>query len=472
LETKVKVMNSLREELEEVRLRNEALESEKIAWTSYLESQSSADAEMRFDSPEELARAFMRERLEKASLMERLGAIQPELAVKDDNIRTLEDEKAQLNATIENLKKSQPTSTNSGDFKAKARLERQKNLAVKETEYLRAQLKALDAEEGEMNPDRYQTTQASRISELETLIDEYRSEISTLNSTLSTLETSNQPSTSALMLGSKRPRDSTSQEDERVGELLRKQRTLQDSLTESKTRITVLESELKAKSAQVSSLRSSSRVRILELKDNPTSTAAAIKQSHLDALQSENDVLRAQLAKKLPTAISKDGTDESKLVPKASLSRMELLLADKDTTIASRDKSLVRLKEIFRAKGLEFREAVFSLLGWQLTFLPNGKVKATSMFYPSSSTSSKRRTRSGKTPAAGTDEDALEHFIEFDGENGTMKVSGGPQSEFAKEIRSLIEFWVDGKGQVPCFLAAMTLEFYDKYGDVVGDGGI
>jgi len=29
----------------------------------------------------------------------------------------------------------------------------------------------------------------------------------------------------------------------------------------------------------------------------------------------------------------------------------------------------------------------------------------------------------------------------------------------------LIEFWVDGKGQVPCFLAAMTLEFYDKYRD-------
>ena len=33
------------------------------------------------------------------------------------------------------------------------------------------------------------------------------------------------------------------------------------------------------------------------------------------------------------------------------------------------------------------------------------------------------------------------------------------------EIRGLIEFWVDGKGQVPCFLAAMTLEFWEKYGD-------
>ena len=58
-----------------------------------------------------------------------------------------------------------------------------------------------------------------------------------------------------------------------------------------------------------------------------------------------------------------------------------------------------------------------------------------------------------------------ERFIEFDGEKGTMKISGGPQSEFAKEIRGLVEFWVDGKGQVPCFLAAMTLEFWEKYGE-------
>jgi mitotic spindle assembly checkpoint protein MAD1 len=71
----------------------------------------------------------------------------------------------------------------------------------------------------------------------------------------------------------------------------------------------------------------------------------------------------------------------------------------------------------------------------------------------------KRKTRNTEQ------EEEEERFIEFDGEKGTMKVSGGVQSAFAREIRGLIEFWVDGKGQIPCFLAAMTLEFYEKYGE-------
>jgi mitotic spindle assembly checkpoint protein MAD1 len=378
--------------------------------------------------------------------LERLGAIQPELATKEENIQSLQHEKALLTTELEKAKQVAPTSA--GDLKAKARLERQRNLAVKEAAYLKEQLKALDVEEGELNPEHYQAIQTTRISELETLIDQYRKEVETLQMELSSLNSSTQPVAPMATIGTKRPLEETP--DERVGELVRKQRTLQTSLTESQTRISVLESELKAKSSQLSSLRSSSPLRVLELKDNPTSRAGSLKQAQLDALQSENDTLRAQLSGKLPTLAAKRGETDASLVPRASLSRLELALTEKDSTIASRDKSQLRLKEIFRSKGLEFKEAVHSLLGWQLNFQPNGKVKASSMFHPS---------------AAKKGEDA-EHFIEFDGENGTMKVSGGPQSEFAREIRGLIEFWVDGRGQVPCFLAAMTLEFYDKYGEV------
>jgi mitotic spindle assembly checkpoint protein MAD1 len=67
------------------------------------------------------------------------------------------------------------------------------------------------------------------------------------------------------------------------------------------------------------------------------------------------------------------------------------------------------------------------------------------------------------------DEDEDEgNFIVFDGENATMKVSGGVKSEFAREIRGLVDFWVEGRGQVPCLLAAMTLEFFDRYHDQKG----
>jgi mitotic spindle assembly checkpoint protein MAD1 len=43
-----------------------------------------------------------------------------------------------------------------------------------------------------------------------------------------------------------------------------------------------------------------------------------------------------------------------------------------------------------------------------------------------------------------------------------MKISGGPNSMFALEIKSLIKFWVEEQKDIPCFLAAMTLEFYDR----------
>jgi mitotic spindle assembly checkpoint protein MAD1 len=449
LETRLRLLEGLSVELEEVRMRNEAMENEKRQWSSYLDSQNSQDA--KFDSPEDLVRAFMQERLEKASLLNRIGELQPEVATKDETIQELEEEKKRLKVEIETLKQQSPESSapTAGDPKARARLERQKNLAFKETEYLRAQLKTLDAEEAEMNSERYQESQTTRITELEALVDEYRKEMETLQSDMANLESST-PATASLPIGNKRPREEPS--DERVGELVRKQRTLQDSLSESQTRIKVLESELKAKSSQLSSLRSSSRLRVLEFKDNPTNVHEAIKKAQLDALQSENETLYAQIEGRLPTT----GASGANLVPKGTLERLQLELTERDATIASRDKSLARLKDIFRAKGFEFKDAVFSLLGWNLAFQPNGKVKASSMFYPSARQKAKQR---------GEEPDGEDEFIEFDGENGTMKVSGGPQSEFAKEIRGLIEFWVDGKGQVPCFLAAMTLEFYEKYGE-------
>jgi mitotic spindle assembly checkpoint protein MAD1 len=444
LDARLRALESVSAELEEVRLRNDALERERNSWTSYLEQEASGE-DMKFDSPEDLARAFLHERLEKVSLLDRIGAMQPELTVKDTIIRGLEDQTKKLQSEI-NSSKAAGSGT---DSKAKARLERQRTLALKETELLRAQLKNLDADESENNPDHYSESQAKRIQELESLVDSYRQELDAASASLQSLDPA--PAVSA---GTKRPLDDAN--DERVGELLRKNRQLQDNCTDLQTRTKVLESELKAKSSQLSTIKSQTRHRILELKDNPTTAHSAVQQRTLDALRRENDTLRGQLAGSLPTSLADGGFPAGLLVPAASLDRQRLQIEDREATIASRDKSIARLKDVFRAKGLEFKEAVFSLLGWSLNFQPNGRVKAKSMFYPKAV---RRRGESGE---------GEEHFIEFDGENGTMKVSGGPQSEFAKEIRGLIEFWVDGKGQVPCFLAAMTLEFFEKYGEEMG----
>ena len=45
-----------------------------------------------------------------------------------------------------------------------------------------------------------------------------------------------------------------------------------------------------------------------------------------------------------------------------------------------------------------------------------------------------------------------------------MKISGGPDGAFGTEVKDLVNFWVKEKKEIPCFLAAMTLEFYEKFG--------
>lgn len=123
---------------------------------------------------------------------------------------------------------------------------------------------------------------------------------------------------------------------------------------------------------------------------------------------------------------------------------MEREIAAAKAETASAQKSARRLKEVWGSKSHEFKEAIFSTLGWTVTFIPNGKMRVESTFYPSQT-------------------DEHENSIVFDGERGTMKVGGGPRSAFARRIGDQIGFWVREKGCIPGFLAALTLEFYEEH---------
>ncbi|KAK4556191.1 coiled-coil domain-containing protein mad1 [Recurvomyces mirabilis] len=441
LEAKVAMLEELRRELAEVQLQRRILEDERSGWTSYLEAQG--EEGVRFETAEEMARAFLQERVERLSLVDRLGAIQPELVVKEENIRSLEDEKAGLQAEMKKLRTAPPAAATNGpaDGKVRLRLERQRNLMTKEVEYLRAQMKTFEAEEAEFNLEQIDEERMKRIHELEDMVEKFRSEVQALHVELSKAEAEPPAPTSDPLNKTplKRSREEDETSDERLGELRRKTRTLQTELETRQTRIQLLEAELKATNTQIASLKETAQTRILSLRDNPTSEAEAIKLTTLTTLRAENTALLSQLEGRPNGGV--------KVVPISILDSTRLLLKESQTQIAAHEKKTLRLKQIWSAKSLEFREAVCSILGWKLDFLPNGRVKATSILYPS--------TKNG-------DGEEEENSIIFDGENGTMKVSGGPRSAFAGEIRGLIEFWVEGRGEVPCFLAACTLEFWER----------
>lgn len=435
LEARVRMMDDLRKELAEAHLQRRILEDEKQGWTSYLANEADGVAEIRYETPEQMAKAFMQERIERLSLVDRLGAVQPELNVKEENIRTLVDEKANLQAELEKMRQagSGAANTVAGEGKARIRLERQKNLVVKEVEYLRAQMKTFEAEEAEFNPEQVDAERSKRIHELEGMVEQFRSELQTLHADLSSMEAQ----APAVQSPRKRSREDDEDSDERVGELRRKTRTLQADLDSLHHRHQMLEADSKVHLSQLEKLRESSRTRTLEFRNNPTAQVEAIKMTTLRALREENAALLAQLQGR------PNGT---KVVPISTLENVRLQAEELQTTLAQQDKKTLRLKQIWGAKSLEFREAVASILGWKLDFMPNGRVKATSILYPTSV----------------VDGDEEENSIVFDGEHGTMKVSGGPRSVFAGEIKGLIEFWVEGRKEIPCFLAACTLEFYDR----------
>ncbi|KAE8443989.1 hypothetical protein EG329_001118 [Mollisiaceae sp. DMI_Dod_QoI] len=425
LQRRLDAVEGLENELGEARIQRQRLEDERLAWTAYLQSEAGPDGQLEFDTPEAIARALVAERFQTATLVERVGAIEAELSVKDSNIQALEEEKSKLNEQIEKLKSTNGTAANS---KAHVRLERQKALAIKEAEYLRAQLKTYDTEDTTFQPESVDEAKVKRIQELEDMVEQYRQEVQNLNNELSTREVVPVAPRSP----NKRPRDD-SEDNERLGQLLRKNRKLQDELSTLQTSSKLLQKELSVAQERLTAASQQSKTRILSLRSNPTSDFEAIKLSTLTSLRQENKDLLERLQSSNPNIES---------VPLSTLQSSQRNVQDAQNALASEKKRNDRLMKVWGAKSLEFRQLVISLLGWDVVFMKDGKMRVTSFFYPSK----------------GDDENS----IVFDGERGTMKISGGPESAFALKIGDQIKFWVKERGCIPGFLAALTLEFWEE----------
>lgn len=432
LQRKLESAESLEAELAEARLHRQRLEDERLAWASYLKHSSEAGDE--FESPEAMARALMEERLTAASYVEQVGAMRAEVSARENSIQLLQGEVGQLKDQLENAKASAGMLSTD---KARQRIDRQRILAVKEAEYLRAQIKALDDEDQTMQPEKYDETRVARIQELENLVEQYKAEVQNLHAELSSLEPATGTATPQALSGTKRSRSEDDDAQEQLGQLTRKNRKLQEDITGLQTKVTMLEKDLSTSKEQLSAAKERNSTRVLSLRSNPTSDHEAIKRSTLEALKKENSDLLLQLRSKHPNpAVA--------VIPTSVLGAMEREIAAAKAETASAQKSARRLKEVWASKSQEFKEAIFSTLGWTVTFIPNGKMRVESTFFPSQT-------------------DEHENSIVFDGERGTMKVGGGPKSPFARRIGDQIGFWVREKGCIPGFLAALTLEFYEEH---------
>ncbi len=232
------------------------------------------------------------------------------------------------------------------------------------------------------------------------------------------------------------------------GEYLRKLRCLNSELDIAKKEgalylkeIASLKGQLAASS--IDKAKSPSESRIVELKSNPTAMYQGIRTETLVALKLETAALLAQLAGKGETSVPLQSLRNAV----TEHQRLEQVVIEKDKRmqrlkeVISTRFALLRLTEqVFAAKSSEFREAVYSLLGYRMDFLPNGRVRLSSMY------------------AEKTD-----HAFLFDGEAGTMQLTGQQGGDdFMEAVGSLIKFWSEERHSIPGLLSAVTLELFEQ----------
>lgn len=449
LERKLSLMEDLRKDLREAQLQRQMLEDERKSWATYLQNASADCAGEKFESPEAIARALVEQRLDNMSLVEKLGAMKPELIEKDEIIKILEDERNVTRAEMDKLR----SAGGGSDIRAKARLERQRALAIKEVEYLREQLRTFDTEEITFHSEnQFDEQKSKRIQDLESLVDNYRSELHSLNQTLSTHGDENGnninnskdtscPSPTSL----KRPM-SDEPSDERLGQLSRKNRTLADTLSVLQKKHALLQTDYATAVAHLSALKKASQTRVLSLRENPTAIAEAIKLSSIVALREENEALLVQLENR------SDGATPTQFVPMATLTRTRQDIQALEAVVKDKDKSLRRHMEAWSKTGHSLRLAVASLLGWKMDPTPGGKYRFTSVL----------PTGGDGDEESGAEEEVEKGFLMFDGEGGKMIISGGPEGEFGRDISGFVAEWVDRRKSIPAFMAALTLDFYER----------
>ncbi|KAG5519853.1 hypothetical protein PMAC_000128 [Pneumocystis sp. 'macacae'] len=427
LEFQLKLMDDLRQRLGESEIECTILKREKAAWVAYLNDDDQRD----FDSPKALSIALAQQRIENAALTEKYSVLETELKAKDILHVSTCSKLVELTNKISELEEKLNYTLDS-----KIRLERQKALSQKEVELLQEQLHSYISEEMVFMNNNYDTQKIKRIQNLEIILEDYKIENMKISNELQELKNQVASKSTEVL---KRECEEISNRHEREGDLLRRNKTLSEELSTVNKNYMLLQKELESLRQQLSYMESTSKndkfcpqmVRILELRNNPASIFQNLRQSTLDQLKKENSALLKQIEK---------GSDEfNRLVPIESLETVKIENRRLEDIISDKDKRIQRLKEVFAEKSSEFREAVYSLLGYKLDFLPNGKVRVTSMY-------AQKGDRS---------------FV-FDGESSSLRLVRRENDKFVNSIENLVKFWYEERKTIPGMLSALTLELFEQ----------
>lgn len=184
LETQLSLMEDLRKRSAEMEIEITILRKEKSAWNTFLESN-----ETKFQRPEEISRELHLERMQHKLNQERIQSLESEVSSLRTRLQSIEQTsdnlEAQLQEKLEQIGKLE---------RRYERVDRQRNLAQREAQFLKEQLRTYDAEETVFFNNSGaggsgDVTKQARIESLEKLLEEYKSELDRVNKDSSLLTT-------------------------------------------------------------------------------------------------------------------------------------------------------------------------------------------------------------------------------------------------------------------------------------------
>lgn len=410
LEKKLKKVDELNSVINELNLEILNYKQEQSKWKVYL-SEGDAVQEGQHDSQvkiEEFVKKYRNQSNENLILKNNMNKFQSELKTTKNEYNELFIKHEKLAEEFDSLSKSFNNLQ-----KINNELEEQKKLIIEESNLLRNELNSLDNDKNDY------------IKNLENLIDEYKTKLKQQQQ--------------------KNEEKSSSSDDHNNNKRMKYDETATRNFQSNISRLEAENMNLNNKNLKLIAENSilikkiesiqdikQKKIRILELRDNPFRNQQFINKKMLDALKLENTELLSTLKK----------NTDFQTIPKSVYDRILLDNEELESKIAQLNKKISRLREIFQLKSSEFIDAVYSLLGYKLIFLPSNKIKLIPKFVNNK-----------------------ENCIVIDVENQTLKTiktNVNDDLEFFNSADNLVTFWLKEKNDIPCYLSALNLELFEK----------
>ncbi|CCK70879.1 coiled-coil domain-containing protein MAD1 KNAG_0F02120 [Huiozyma naganishii CBS 8797] len=411
---------ALKKEHEDLQLEMLSLKSKLSSWEVYMEKDTNLNSSLPANgSPEEIIHDWKVTKQENTALIDENS----KLTLAMSNFKLLNEELAMERNQLLRLNKDYESNIINMK-RLNHELEQQNVLFKEECKILRKQMDDftnLSSTNG--NGNNQGVTQDTQ-KKLENLIDDYKNKTDDLTNELqkvnnellqATEEEQNQVKKRKRSIGSG---DNLNYYSKRINELQLEVGKLTRDLNKYRNLNKLLDDKLK----RLITLKEK-KIRILQLRDNPLSRDQFIKKEQLQLLKQEKVDLLEQLQSSNPNL---------QTLPISVYQTLEFDFKQREKEILRTNKKFLRLKEIFNKKSLEFIDVVNSILGFRLEFQQNNKVKIYSCFQPDA------------------------HLV-VDLVKNTL-VSNISLDNW----ESLMSLWVVERGQVPCFLAAITLQLWEK----------